>query len=370
MIAFAGAIIGLLPGLALGATFQVPDGLSWERSIPESVAVAGGLDQPKLSGIAPDALSYDWWYFDAVSASTNASVVFVFYNGGPLGFINRYHEGPMSVSLTGTYANGKRFSENAAATGGISLNNTEADGISADWVGSGFSFTGSSLNSANPVYTITIDSPSVDVYGTVTFKSRAPAHYPCGPNVEGEVEELMPHVFWANAVPDAEVTVNLTIKGNRIAFTDGVGYHDKNWGDTPFITATSSWYWGHAYLEPYSIVWFDAVDSGGNEHFSGYVAKDGEVIGSSCNPNAVVVRPWGDNSAYPPTLFTGAMQGIEAKFDLGSNGTFIANVTTGLALVDDVLVYIRTLGTVEGGLEGGEQYKGRALFEEFKLNLF
>ena len=80
-----------------------------------------------------------------------------------------------------------------------------------------------------------------------------------------------------------------------------------------------------------------------------------------------MVRPWGANDAYPPTATTGVMQGLEVRFDLGNGETLLANVTTGSVVVD-VVVYVRTLGTVVGGVEGsGHMFKGRTLFEEFKF---
>ncbi|KAH8669029.1 hypothetical protein BX600DRAFT_266435 [Xylariales sp. PMI_506] len=362
----AAAAATLLPILASGTSFSIADLLSLGPTTPEHYSVAGGLDQPKLSPLAANATSYDWWYFDAVSASTDQSLTLVFYDAGPLGFLEPFDLGPLSVSLAGSFSDGLPFDIIAPALGGVSIENTEDGGISADWVGSGFNFTGTSLDSASPIYTISIDAPDFGVEGTIKFQGRAPAHYPCGPNEANQDQLLMPNVYWANALPDALVTVDLTIYGVKFAFDDGVGYHDKNWGDSPFLEATTSWYWGHAYLEPYSIVWFDAVDSAGEEHFSGYVVKDGEVVGSSCAENAVVVRPWGKNSDYPPTVLSGIPQGIEAKFDLGSEGSFVANITTGLVALD-AIIYFRALGTVTGGFEGSDQYDGRAFFDVFKL---
>lgn len=186
-------------------------------------------------------------------------------------------------------------------------------------------------------------------------------------NKPAVTEVILPHVGWANAVPDATTTVSLIFSDNStLRFIDGVGYHDKNWGDQPFVESTSQWYWGHAHLGPYSIVWFDALDLAGEEYFSGYVAENGKVIETSCAAQAVVVRPWGANSTYPPTMTTGRMEGLGVEFDLGNGTTLVANVTTGTILTENA-VYLRTLGTVEGGIDGGEVYTGRALLERFTL---
>jgi hypothetical protein len=118
---------------------------------------------------------------------------------------------------------------------------------------------------------------------------------------------------------------------------------------------------------PYSIVWFDAIDSAGTEHFSGFVSEAGSILESSCEAAAVTVRPWGANDEYPPLATTGIMQGVGATFLLADGSTFVANITTGLPVVSQG-IYVRTLGTVEAGIVGGEFYtEGRALFEEFKF---
>lgn len=132
------------------------------------------------------------------------------------------------------------------------------------------------------------------------------------------------------------------------------------------MKSTSQWYWGHAHIGPYSIVWFDALDLVGQEYVSGYVVENGEVLEASCTSQAVVARPWGANSTYPPTVTTGPMEGLGIEFDLGDGRTLVANVTTGTILIETA-GYIRTIGTVEGGFEGEASYTGRALFEEFAL---
>lgn len=202
----------------------------------------------------------------------------------------------------------------------------------------------------------------------------APAHYPCGLDGPGQTEQVLPNIGWANAVPDAQATASLTFftddetaEPTTLEFSDGAGYHDKNWGAQSFVSSTSQWYWGHARLGPYSLVWFDALDWAGDEYVSGYVVQDGKVLEASCTAQAVTVRPWGINSTYPPTLATGLPEGLEATFDLGNGTTLAANVTTGAVAVFSP-GYLRALGTVEGGIVGGEMYTGgRTLFEQFAL---
>lgn len=187
----------------------------------------------------------------------------------------------------------------------------------------------------------------------------------------------MPHVGWANAVPDAHAIVALELTSGAatnttttaLAFSDGVGYHDKNWGDQPFLASTETWYWGHARMGPYSLVWFDAFDLAGAEYSSGYVVADGAVVASSCASGAVQARPWGLNSQFPPNVTTGVPEGYGLVFDLGDGGFLRANVTqSALAYgLPPSFGYSRSIGHVVGGLDGEEVYEGRALFEQFNL---
>lgn len=370
MMKLAIAAFSLFCGPVAAVTRTFSNILTNESIIAEFTSTnISSLDGPELGYPGPaNETSYDWWYFDSVSESTNASLAVVFYNSGPDGFINDYLGGPLSVSIIGTFTNGTVFDLSAPASG-AKVQYGFDEGIFLDYVDSGFSFTGSSVKRENVEYVIHIDSPIIGLHGSIHFHSRAPAHYPCGPNVAGSNLQMLPHVGWSNAVPDAHTTVSLlfTADNTTLAFDDGVGYHDKNWGDQPFLSSTELWYWGHARLGPYSLVWFDAFDLQGVEYFSGYVAVNGTVLESSCTAGASVARPWGVNGVFPPNITTGVPQGLEIEFHLGSGQVLRANVTTGSIVVGGQTGYARLLGTVEGGVDEGTVYEGRALFEQFDL---
>ncbi|KAB5545590.1 hypothetical protein GE09DRAFT_1061033 [Coniochaeta sp. 2T2.1] len=382
MLLYALTTLALLPIAALAETFAIPNVLYNDSVKAEATSVKNHIDWAKLLPGPSNDTSYDWWYFDVVSHDAKSSATVVFYNSGPHGFINDYLDGPLSASIVGVLPNGTIWGTTAPVTAdeeaiisrpddyySSSSSNFATSGV---YPGSGFSWNGTSLSKSKVRYVVTIDRPDLGVTGTIVLDSVAPAHYPCGPNAPGQTERLFPNVFWSNAVPDAVGVVDLVVNGTYIKF-EGAGYHDKNWGDAAFVTTTSTWYWGHANLGPYSIVWFDAFDQTGKEYFSGYVAKDGKVLLGSCEKGVVVARPWGENGEFPPSIGSGVPQGMEVTFDLGRGKTFWANVTT-TNVVIDVGVYQRTLGTVEGGLRekgcgkgDGEKYEGASLFEEFKL---
>lgn len=137
----------------------------------------------------------------------------------------------------------------------------------------------------------------------------------------------------------------------------------QNWGDKPFSAAVQSWYWGHGTMGPYNLVWFDAIDHNGVESVSGYVLKDGEVVGSTCD--ALAVRPVG--TPYPPTLLSLDPDQYTIKMKLNDGTKLSATVST-VATQINVVEYIRWIGTIEGTV-GDEAYTGSALWEEFRSKL-
>lgn len=124
-----------------------------------------------------------------------------------------------------------------------------------------------------------------------------------------------------------------------------------------------SWYWGHGTLGPYNLVFFDAIDGDGNESVSGYVVRDGEAVGSTCE--TLRVRPVG--TQYPPTLLGPNPEKYAISMDLDDGTELNATVTRGSTQID-VGGYARWIGGIEGMI-GGVEYEGSALWEQFKLRL-
>ncbi|KAB8251375.1 hypothetical protein F9C07_2281331 [Aspergillus flavus] len=328
----------------------------------ENFSVPGNLDGFKMKTPA-NSTSFDFWYFDAFSRNTSAAINIVFFNTGD--FAANPH--PLTVQISGTFDNGTQFSGEALASEGAFITNDES-GITGNWLGSGASFYGTNLEKPNVEYVVKLNSPSIGVRGTFKLKSRAPPHYPCNPNVDGLNTLLLPHLHWSNAVPDAQANIDLTINGTEFKVTDGVGYHDKNWGDASVITSPKYWDWGHASLGPYSLVWYDLLDYNNTEHVYAYISKNGNLMHNNCAEKAVEVRQWGANATYPPTSGIATNEGLTARFDLGGGQAFVANLTKEV-IIHDQIVYARALGSVTGGIEGQEQYQGRGAYEEYVYGL-
>ncbi|KAJ7448620.1 hypothetical protein B0H11DRAFT_1618575, partial [Mycena galericulata] len=271
-------------------------------STAQFTSSASGIDAPKVSPI--NASSSDWWYFDVVSnepTSALASVVIIFYTSAQPSLPGvSAPDSVLRVTISVTFPNGTLWSGTANGEQNATVT-SDGDKTTGIWHGTGFSWVGSKAG-----YVITIDAPEVGVTGTIKFAAVAPAHYPCRPAVAGQNMEIGPQIGWANAVPDAASVVDLSIYGAKLAF-EGLGYHDKNWSPVPFATSLASWYWGHGRIGPYSLVWFDFLDTSGIEHVSAFLSEDGVILGASCAPAALTVRPTGPggaNANYPPVIST------------------------------------------------------------------
>lgn len=166
------ATLTALAGLALGA----PSNTTTTRSIDlkpaytngtihvEHLSEAGNLDGFKMSTPAARG-SADFWYFDAVSSASNQTLNVVFFNSGEF---SSYPQ-PLAVQVSGVYANGSDFYFEALADAGVHITNGPA-GVWGEWKGVG-SFRGSALDGPDVEYTINLDSPVMDIYGTIVFKS-------------------------------------------------------------------------------------------------------------------------------------------------------------------------------------------------------
>lgn len=171
--------------ILLAATVSTTIADSITKVIPSAPAAAAvdayftstyfGLDGPKLSAV--NDTTFDWWYFDAVSADLTSSLVIVFYAALPDSF--PFLPPSTDVTTVGIYAqfpNGTISSTYLDASEAIVT--TIGQGSSGYFAGTGASWLGAADDSW---YNVQIVSPSTGVYGYFNLLSTAPAHYPCGP---------------------------------------------------------------------------------------------------------------------------------------------------------------------------------------------
>ena len=144
-----------------------------------------------------------------------------------------------------------------------------------------------------------------------------------------------------------------------------ISQRPESWAVTPFRSNVGSWYWGHGRLGPYSVVWWDILTPIGPQNVSGYVARDGKIVGIVCT--ATTVRPKGANSTYPPTIGAGPPEGLHIEINLGSKGTMVVDAISTFNIVSAEGIYYRWTGALIGGIRGQPLFADTALWEVFRV---
>ncbi|KAL2825793.1 hypothetical protein BDW59DRAFT_70177 [Aspergillus cavernicola] len=362
------ATLALLAGQALSQKIIIPPFAYPGESDIQWISGPDGFDSPKNNHITDTA--YDWWYFDVVEEPYSGngdqpSFAATFHTTGSNGFDPLRNAFPMGfpsttfVQIDLAWPNGTTDSWVLFA-GGASFT-VDGDGASANFSHTGASFEGAPDLSS---YVVNINAPEKGVVGSLRIDSATPAHYTCGPNEEGQTIQLTPGAGWVNAIPDGYAEVDFELRGEKFKF-QGRGYHDHNFGNRPFSEALAASYWGHGRLGDYTIVWVDALAQSGDNHLAAYVSKEGELITASCQPGSILVRPYGDNSTYPPTQSTGAPTGFSIEITIPEGQLELKAEYIHITVDSDL--YRRFTGTLTGTLDGESLPDGIALWEQFTL---
>src|SRR5271170_966473 len=180
-------MIFLILLLFLTVVFTANASSSSERIDDCFTTPLSNFDGPQI--LNGNATSFDWWYFDAVSADGTSAVTIVFYRTGVAGI-----DIPLDyVEITLVQPNGSTFTDSFAAN---SSNVTACGyGATGTWNAAGASFEGTSdLRS----FTVNLDNNIVK--GSMTIVSTTPGHYPGGAPPGSNVSALAaPEIFWTNA---------------------------------------------------------------------------------------------------------------------------------------------------------------------------
>ncbi|KAJ6151336.1 Hydroxyneurosporene synthase, partial [Penicillium chermesinum] len=368
-------------------------GENWEYSIPSEVQHGSSsarfnistpdtalsqhdlrmLDAPQVANITEAV--FDWWYFDAVSETNpKESIVVILFSSSANAFpwLDKDLDSVLVAYLWASFGNGTVFAHYVPATlATVTGGDDTVHSSSGDWSSTGFSWTSRSRDLSQ--YEVRLESREMHVKGRVALSSPPAPHLPCGINSPVTTLEIFPHIGWAGIIPDATSTVEITVQGSPLTF-QGRGYHDKNWSDRPFIESVQSWYWGHGRVGPYSIVWFDGIDTTNTPRTSSYVARDNVVLLGSCSTASLTVRPVGASNTtggrYPPQAGDIPI-GFALEFDLGNEGILKVHASAEATLVNDGRYYFRWSGPLTGELlpasDQKENLTGVAVFEQFAL---
>ena len=345
-----------------------------------------------------DNSAVEWWYLQALASTAEgdnapANVQVLYYQGvsvilyaydcvltlslpgypvGDGSSANQAGEPEYYITINGMFPNGTIFNFNVpTSTGGVT---TTGEAVAGKWGDAGsFAVAGDFSTMA-----ATVSAADYGIEAELSFTSRTPHHFGCnvtdGPYFESAVPAghqlstpealLYEQLGWATTIPGGPAEVSLTVNGTKFSFT-GTGYHDANWLPEPLNAAVTSWYFLNAAVGPYdmSAVLVQAVNST-LQLGTGFLAKDGVILQNQCSvvgtrdtdiSTATPTGSYEDNGLTLPTGFTLSYtlaNGDVYTFDLSKKGTN-----------PDMSFYHRWIGTATGGLVGGEQETGTAVFE-------
>jgi hypothetical protein len=120
-------------------------------------------------------------------------------------------------------------------------------------------------------------------------------------------------------------------------------------------------------LGDYNIVWYDSLTPSGDEAVSAYVSRNGEILAASCEPGAIEVRPYGDNSTYPPTTSTEPATGYRISTSL-PQGQLVVYAQYIYMVLADGRYYQQFTGSITGTLDGEDLPVGTGLWDQIFFN--
>lgn len=211
----------------------------------------------------PEAGSYEWWYFDAISDDKSLSFVVIFYEGNPFsgryidaqkagknGSLNRAAGYPaLSISV---YKNGK-----TVYYGFEEFKREHADYRENEVYGkAGKSSFSGTINQNKMIYHLDLNQqlPGGDsIVAQLTFSSDyAFADFPAEDRSGSQKHT------WNLVQPVAAVEGEIEISREstqKLKFS-GSGYHDHNLGMEPMKSSFENWYWGRFHFHDHTLVYY------------------------------------------------------------------------------------------------------------------
>jgi hypothetical protein len=155
-----------------------------------------------------------------------------------------------------------------------------------------------------------------------------------------------------------------------VIFQSKAGYHDHNWGGLGLLAKTRTWYWGHATVGPYSLLWFDALAYDNTRWTFAYLVNNGNVLLSTPNTHQISVLPSGNGTSYPPPNNGNNPTGFTVNFsgDHGERWSFcVQSQRVAVNQISPTELYTRWTGTISGGQLGHPLSQGSGVWEWVRL---
>ncbi len=280
--------------------------------------------------------SYEWWYFDGLTADGEYGIVVIFYEGNP--FSRRYLEAIDSNTSEAERRAGQfpALSISVYQSGrpiyyGFCEHEPDEARFDSERIHGrvGESEFGFEKSNGKLVYTVSLDQvlPGGDsIRGSLKFISDDHNIALVNNKLNENINDNDAAHTWNLVQPAAMVTGELKIDGFRshaIRF-EGPGYHDHNFGRESMDRSFLDWYWGRFHFPESVFVYYIMQKQDGDQHRAWLIQHDGEVIRMDdhfqLDHNSL--NPFGLMSARKITIEGSGVKCLVQKEKVLDNGPF------------------------------------------------
>ena len=311
--------------------------------------------------------AWELWFFDAVSPAGDVAISLSCFRDGSQSLLGK---GSLRTQFQALWPDGSTYVTEIYAESSV-MESCPEESISAFWRGKDEKEGFVSFSIAQDLKEAIVTFDLVEVQGTVSMSSRAPA-FDRGSDTDGFADAssklLAPIVYWLQPIPSADGQVALFIEGQELTFA-GSGGHDRFWTPCSWKMLMDESYYMPAVAGPYTLIILRIISriDVGRIYISAYLFERGESAFSSQNGRvsldedfvsfklshhgAVRGRFRDINTGYIVDLVSPA-KGRHWRFELAHGRLFwdfpTGPVTGNTGFVDKVI----------GGEVGGRQYQG------------
>ncbi|KAK3296557.1 uncharacterized protein B0H64DRAFT_442862 [Chaetomium fimeti] len=190
------------------------------------------LEQPKIEPM--NSTAGEQWEFDGVSEDGTQAFVFGFYRDPNFSF---FGAGNLRVYTEFVFANGSRYAIVDYAEESI-IESCPHRGTRGTWKADNWSYM-FEISADMSQTKLTVDNPEAHI--TISMVSITPPRYADGSTWPSANTSLLtvPHFYWAEPIPVAEVAVDAVIHGETVSWS-GMGGHERLWGAFNWFTCLNS----------------------------------------------------------------------------------------------------------------------------------
>ncbi len=224
--------------------------------------------------------SYEWWYFDALSADKEWSMVIIFYQGNP--FSGNYIEGSYSkdpeqypaISIS-VYKQGKAEYYSFLEFPASKFLWDEEEDFHCSIGGCAFRRT---VLADTVEYELNLNQ-TLDSGHSISGKLKFIGNRAKSSLIQSE--SPTDNHAWNLLLPRSKVVGSVKIAGKTDSYHIGFhgnGYHDHNIGFEPMSKSFKDWYWGRVHFKNYTLIYYIMNGHKDKQHQAWLISTDNQEI--------------------------------------------------------------------------------------------